>query len=350
MKYRVPIFVAVLLVTAITLLVLQPRLESVTDEANPVDCDKVRQCIAAEFAWPPKLVYCPATLAPLTVRRRSGDDKWGYAVEYGRCSQDVLISPRFDVAEKFGNNGLAKVNKDGKWGFVNLKGEEVIPLLFDAVGEFDYGLVAVKSNGLWGYFNAQGQPVVQPAYDEVAGSWNEGLSAVKANGKWGFIDPQGNAVVEPRYDEVSRIFIDGVSKVKLNGKWGAVDTKGNVVVPTEYEVIISSSEGNRLLIVAKDGLFGHFTTTGKEIIPPVLRRAVTLRRDGSGAIQAQLNEAVLSDLDDANVDDKIALTGWFYLDATNEKLRFDDAGKAQLWRKGEWYYVTPRGKLVKVNA
>ncbi|MDR1854470.1 MAG: WG repeat-containing protein [Azoarcus sp.] len=349
MKYRVPIFAAVLVITAILLFVAQPWMASVKDAAYPVECDKVRQCLAADFAWPPKLLYCPATLAPLTVRQRSEEGKWGYAMDYGRCSQDVLVTPRYDDAEKFGNNGLAKVGKDGKWGFVNLKGEEVIPLLFEEAGDFDYGLVAVKSNGQWGYFNAQGQPEVPPSFEQVSGLWREGLSAVKQNGKWGFIDPKGEAVVETRYDEVSE-FIDGVSKVKLNGKWGAVDTKGAVVVPPDYEVIISTAEETRLLIVAKNGLIGYFSTAGKEIIPPVLRKAVSLRRDGSGAIQARLNEAALSDLDDADVDDKIALTGWFYLDATNEKLRFDDAGKAQLWRKGEWYYVTPRGKLVKVSA
>jgi hypothetical protein len=288
--------------------------------------------------------YCPAVLAQFTVRKRASNDKWGYAMDYEGCSTEQIIAPRFDIAEKFGNNGLAKVKGGGKWGYINLKGEEVIPLRFDEVGDFSYGLAPVKSNSKWGYINAEGQAAVPSSFDAVSGGWRDGLSAVLIGKKWGYIDLKGETVIAPEFDQAME-FMNGLAKVEVGGKWGAVDTHGKVVIPLDFDVILSTSDSG-LLLVARNRKYGYFDAKGVEIIPPLMIKPVQVRRDGSGAIQINLNEFALAP-DGGNIwSDTVHLNGWFYHNATNEKMRFDENGKAQIWRKGEWFYISKQGKLI----
>ncbi|MDR3212557.1 MAG: WG repeat-containing protein [Azoarcus sp.] len=346
MKRRSPIFMIVLLFTVVILLLIQHRLESMKPNPDMPNCDKIRQCLKAYSAWPTGMQYCPAILAPLTVKTRSMSGKWGYSVNYEGCSTDQIVETRYDIAEKFGNNGLAKVKSGDKWGYINLKGEEVIQLFFDEVGDFHYGLVPVKSNGKWGYFNAQGQVAVPPAFDAVSGTWHDGLSAVEVNGKWGYIDPRGGTVIAPKFDQVTE-FTGGLAKVESNGKWGVVDTQGSMVIPLNFDVIFSTTDPD-LLLTALGRKYGYFDAKGNEIIPARLAKPVQMRRDGSGAIQVHLNDSTLTIASGDTGNSIVPVNGWFYLAATNEKVRFDENGKALLWRKGEWFYINSRGRLIPV--
>ncbi|CAN0526822.1 unnamed protein product, partial [Scytosiphon promiscuus] len=67
--------------------------------------------------------------------------------------------------------------------------------------EFSNGLAPVESNGFWGYINSQGKWAIQPRF-KVAKSFNYGYARIRdVNSKWGFIDTQGNWVVEPKFED-----------------------------------------------------------------------------------------------------------------------------------------------------
>lgn len=55
---------------------------------------------------------------------------------------------------------LLCVRKDGKFGFINEWGEEVIPCIYDQPSAFYEGLAALKKGKRWAYFNARGQNVL----------------------------------------------------------------------------------------------------------------------------------------------------------------------------------------------
>ena len=351
MKYRLPILICVLLLTAIGIFWIHPRMDSVKPSDIKPDCNRVKQCLRAEVAWPPGMAYCPSTLAQWTVRSRSRDGKWGYSMS--ECTRDTIISPRFDVAEKFGNNGLAKVSRDGKWGYVNLKGEETIELIFEEVGDFDYGLVPVRVNDKWGYSNSQGQIAVRPRFDKVSGVWGDkhDRSAVQLQGKWGYVNPDGDTVIELRFDRATE-FRKGLAKVEMNRRWGLINKAGETVIAPTFDAIFdadSSTTNAHLFLVVLNQRYGYFDNEGREIIPPRLAKPVKARYN-SGGIQISLNTAVLVPADDAaasTTPDVPIHDRWYFLDSSNEKLRFDKNGKAQFWRKGEWFYIDSKGMLLK---
>ena len=120
--------------------------------------------------------------------------------------------------------GLARVQLNGKYGFIDKSGRLVIPCKYDDSESFSDGLAAVKLNHKWGSINNSGTLVTPCKYD-WAYSFREGMAEVKLNGKYGFVDKTGTEVISCKYDD-ARSFHDGRAGVKLNGKWGTVNKSG----------------------------------------------------------------------------------------------------------------------------
>jgi hypothetical protein len=53
---------------------------------------------------------------------------------------------------------------------------------------FNEGLTSVKLNGKYGFVDKTGKEIIPLKYDECALFFNEGLTSVKLNGKYGFVD------------------------------------------------------------------------------------------------------------------------------------------------------------------
>ena len=62
----------------------------------------------------------------------------------------------YDDVDEF-SEGFAKIKLNGKWGFVNEHGEEVIPFKYDDVTMFSGGFAEVALDGKWGKVNARGE-------------------------------------------------------------------------------------------------------------------------------------------------------------------------------------------------
>jgi hypothetical protein len=116
------------------------------------------------------------------------------------------ISPRFDNANNFSDNGLAAARENGKWGYINAQGEWVIQPRFYRAGLFaGNGLATAKEkeNEKWGYINAQGALVIPPRFEVAHDFGTAGLAEIKENGKDDYINAQGKVVAYQ--DRVCRV-------------------------------------------------------------------------------------------------------------------------------------------------
>ena len=85
---------------------------------------------------------------------------------------------------------LARVYKNGKWGFVDKTGKVVIPLIYDDAGWFSEGLAEVGKNGKYGFVDKTGKVVVPLIYDYAYHFYN-GEAEVSVDDERFYIDKEG---------------------------------------------------------------------------------------------------------------------------------------------------------------
>jgi len=169
----------------------------------------------------------------------------------------VILKPkRYLVISPF-REGLAYASDGKQYGFINLRGVEVIPLFFDDVLEFSDGIAPAKLNGKWGFIDQKSGYVLEPRFD-AAKPFSEGLARVSLDGKWGYIDRQGEFLIAPRF-AMTLDFRSGLASASLDkrGPYGFIDRSGEFFVDPAYAHPVYFSEG--LAAVTPMGQrFSHF--------------------------------------------------------------------------------------------
>lgn len=102
-------------------------------------------------------------------------------------------------------------------------------------------LPIIGANGRYGYIDNKGNVIVKPRFHE-ARSFYEGLAAVRRGSKWGFIDRTGKLVIPYRYGGTS-MFIEGYAIVGMETGWGdkkkavfgVIDKQGNYKIQPQYK-------------------------------------------------------------------------------------------------------------------
>lgn len=133
------------------------------------------------------------------------------------------------------HDGLARVWRDGKFGFINEQGEYVVTPQYNWAEEFSEGYAVVRLNGLYGYIDTTGAVVIKPQYtyaesftnqmavvalaDSVPTSGNRAAFSIPKTmtpetvypvGTMALIDPSGNMLIKGAfeisiYDDLVRV-------------------------------------------------------------------------------------------------------------------------------------------------
>ena len=173
---------------------------------------------------------------------------------------------KYDWQDDF-YNGFAKVELDGKTGFINEDGEEVVPCKYDNACNFSEGFACVATEGLYGFVNENGEEVIPCKYDD-ANSFSEGLARVSLNEKWGCINTKGEKIVPCKYDYIGKCIENGLLEVQLDNKMGFVDLNGKEVISCQYKTGTwkEFTDGYRP-VKNMEGKWGVIDTTGRVVVP-----------------------------------------------------------------------------------
>ena len=173
-------------------------------------------------------------LAPV---RKNG--LYGYIDKEGK----VVIPFRFSHAESF-SEGMAFVRtEDGSQGYIGHDGE----MLFRTDGysrcfSFKEGFARVEKDGRFGFIGPSGETVLGCVFDE-AEDFSEGLACVGiSGGGYSFVTPSGEFPLHSRFVK-ARSFSEGKAAVSDGSKWGYVDKDSSVVIPFGYDDAFPYSEG-----------------------------------------------------------------------------------------------------------
>ncbi|MDX1684692.1 MAG: WG repeat-containing protein [Saprospiraceae bacterium] len=208
----------------------------------------------------------------------------------------LVTKPMFDDILSF-SSGLAPVNSNGLWGYIDREGDIVIPCKFlDARPFIRDRAIVQNEEGLVGVIDTAGAYVVEPQYDNIedhGGSWmlatkGDGLiyidnngkkapfeigqdamaftgkrAAVQKNGKWHLINERGEHLGNPA-DELKLIHGSTFFPFRVDHLWGYMDTMGNATLVPQYQMADRFIDG--LAMVIKKDKFILIDTSGAQMV------------------------------------------------------------------------------------
>ena len=143
------------------------------------------------------------------------------------CNADLseVIYEGEQVNKVFNENiALVKLNK--KYGVIDNKGDEIIPLIYDSIEYFPDGMLKVKENHKYGILAKNGGKLISCSYDEMIKLPNS-VYKLTLNNKLGFFFLSAK-LIDCLYDEL-KILKDGTLAVKDESKWIAFNNLGEDV-------------------------------------------------------------------------------------------------------------------------
>tara|TARA_X000001036_G_scaffold276717_1_gene256999 strand:- start:436 stop:2622 length:2187 start_codon:yes stop_codon:yes gene_type:complete len=145
--------------------------------------------------------------------------------------------------------GLYMIKKDGKYGFINEKGNLRIANRYDSLLCFSDERFGYKLGNKWGFIDTEERLIVQPIYDQVF-PYREGVAVIGQKGKFGLIDLSGKLILSLRYVSIDQslgnYLLEGV-----NGAIGIANSSGDIMLRTDYDDIIPI-RGDLLVVIQDD--------------------------------------------------------------------------------------------------
>ena len=120
------------------------------------------------------------------------------------------------------------------FGFINAKGQVIIPPVIDRIGEIKDSCAVGRYNGLWGIISFRNNHF--PKFEFKNQFWFNGQNHVRVekNGKWGIIGLNGEPIIKIENDSVGINFSNGLVCVKNNGLCGYKNRQDIYVIPPMY--------------------------------------------------------------------------------------------------------------------
>ena len=179
---------------------------------------------------------------------------------------------KYDKVFKF-HEGLAPVQKDGKYGFINKRGEEIIPCKYDKAEEFYKGLAVVakkisENEYRYGCINIDDEMVIPQKYDYIQGFKLNKVTPARLKDKEGAINMNGEIVVPFEYKLVGVFSEDMAYVLNDKNKVGFVNIKGDLIIPFKYNEYSDSYFSEGLACVKnEEDKCGFIDKTGQVVIP-----------------------------------------------------------------------------------
>lgn len=185
----------------------------------------------------------------------------------------IFAIPISCVAAPSDDGHLFPVKRENLAGFIDIKGDVIIPLQFAEVGEFSEGLAAAQDveSGKWGYIDRIGTFIIAPQF-RTAGFFSEGLAGVRIEDSDGwFINHSGELVIQG-YDGGS--VQNGLVPVRKQGETIFTDKNGKEIFAVSGEAWPVNGE---LIAFMKNGRMGFVDNQGIVVIQPLYHCDVNWR-------------------------------------------------------------------------
>lgn len=164
----------------------------------------------------------------------------------------------------FEQNAL-RVQKEGKYGLINLDGTEILPCEYDSITTMKgiSNSLIVKKEGKSGLVNTDGSIIVPVEYAEISSVTSEyqnGYIVKSSDNKYGIIKADGQVALEVKYENIKHIRDNDMYIVKIDGKWKVLANDGTVYLEGTAENAVSMNNGNVVVLEKnKYGIINIYT-------------------------------------------------------------------------------------------
>jgi hypothetical protein len=197
----------------------------------------------------------------LSIRWEKRESLWGLA----RADGSWLIEPKFQQVGSL-NDGLALVVLNGKFGFVDLKGNFVIEPVFDRVTPFARGVgrTSAVQGDIVGVIDKAGAWVFRTNYQHIylATVFGKDHASEPAFGwhfknaeRWGLLDLDGRVVLDADFEAVQRCG-DGRLVAYRNKEWLSFKADGSPLQPPDGRLVDALCGGAPPYILKVGDKFG----------------------------------------------------------------------------------------------
>jgi hypothetical protein len=221
---------------------------------------KISNLVALTFVF--FMTACSSTQAHVDITQCESPQKFNI-IERRFPSGDVKL---FQVQDQSNlrlmtPDGRLVSPSQGQWGLMTPDGQLMHPPEWRYLDVFFEGRARFKDrNGKFGFLDEKGNILVPPQFDD-AFRFNEGLAVVKSQGKWGYIDRSGKIAIPPTFRLASpfyegRAFVISTQAHTLNQRdltdlGGFIDKTGKLVTEEKFKVLSEFTEGKALVNYGK---------------------------------------------------------------------------------------------------
>ena len=152
-----------------------------------------------------------------------------------------------------GTSSILSIQKNAKQGIFDLKGKEILPIVYDSIS-FAGKYINATKDGSFLVFDGSGTLQAENSYKSMVpvdnGKYN---ITIDRNNKYGIIDSNKTVLVENDYSYIEYTF-DDYFIVSKNGKSGLVSCKNNfnIVIPIEKSIIQNIKGTNVIQTINSD--------------------------------------------------------------------------------------------------
>lgn len=190
--------------------------------------------------------------------------------------------------------GLIFYQNKNLWGVMNAKGELLTDALYLTIDPFNDGLAMVSVAGdSQGFINTKGDVVIPLDYQK-AGIFANGLAPVKLDDQWGYVDSTGKTVIEFIYDTAKSFDDNARARVydESSDQWSLIDKEGNTIMTGDEIFTLNGPvyglgvDGEYTLRLPDGTQFGSETYTD---LWSVLNYSANIEVDNTGDINILFN-------------------------------------------------------------
>lgn len=161
---------------------------------------------------------------------------------------------------------ILKVQKDGKYGLINLDGKELLSCSYDNIKPIQgtKNVYITVKEGKEGVVDNIGNVIIENSYNEITSLTNkyeDGFIVKAEDGKYGVIDANKKVALETRYDEIKNVYGNNCYVVKENGKQKIVNSEGTTYLEDSFEEVKQINSNN--VIIKKGEKYGVVTLSGE---------------------------------------------------------------------------------------